>query len=57
MTTQTYVDHFIKQSFGWSHVAGMAFDTREQAEQKIAELRAQYPNDEARFDVREVTHD
>lgn len=54
--TQTYVDHFIKQSFGWSRVAGMAFDTPEQAEQKMAEIRTQYPNDEIRFDVREVTH-
>jgi hypothetical protein len=55
MTTEYVLTYEIKESFGWNHIANHYFETREQAERKEAEIRAQYPQDEARFTVREYS--
>lgn len=47
-----YVRHAIRQSYGWNVVADYAFDSREAAERKVAELRSAYPSDEARIEIR-----
>ena len=52
MTRETYLTHYVLQSAGWIKVAEYACQSREDAARKEAELRASFPNDTARFEVR-----
>ena len=52
MTRETYLTHYIMQSGSWIKVAEYALADRDSATRKEAELRASFPNDTARFEVR-----
>ena len=47
-----YLTQYLKQSFGWVKIAEYALPTREDAQRIQDEIRARYPNDKTRFEIR-----
>jgi hypothetical protein len=52
-----YIKHFILQGCGWVQIGPeRACESESQAEEKIQEIRARFPQDVTRFETRKVSH-
>lgn len=49
---EVYLTHYIKQSCGWVKVHEYTCDGLAGAKAKESEIRARYPNDTVKFDIR-----
>jgi hypothetical protein len=52
MTRETYLTYYLLQSCGWVKIAELACASNEDAKQAEADIRAQFPSDTVKFEVR-----